>query len=58
MDDEHHKISNNSTLAMLERKRNHLLLERVVRNHLILGGTEIIRQTAQVVLETANGRLP
>ena len=34
------------------------LIEAVVRDHLVLGGTVVVRQAAHVVLEAADGRLP
>lgn len=41
----------------IHSKKN-LLINGIVRDHLVLGGTIFINQTAHVVLETANGRFP
>ena len=42
----------------LLRSVGHHLVVAVVRDHLVLGGTVVLRQTSHVVLETADGRLP
>lgn len=44
-------------MSLLCSVGNHLFVT-VVRDHLVLGGTVVLRQAAHVVLETADGRLP
>lgn len=44
-------------MSLLRSVGNHLIVA-VVRDHLVLGGTVVLHQTAHVVLESADGRLP